>query len=180
MKKYHVTADVNNEKYGKGQLVAQLNESDFIAYANLSDSDKFTFLKDKGAQFVLDVKQLQDKDVANYKIQSADGSEVNIPSEPQTTRKMRININGKDTGWVDVNEETEAQYNEVLQQMNQMQEQFNQRFNHFFESFRPSGLLGGFEPPSLLKNFGADKALAENKESKTEKDSPEKEKPTES
>lgn len=169
MEKYRVTADVNSEKYGKGQLVAQLNETDFIAYANLSDVDKLTFLKDKGAQFTVDIEQLEEKDVANYTIQAADGTEVSVPSEPQVTRKMRININGNDTGWVDVNEETEAQYNEALQQFNEMQHQLQQRFDHFFEPFKASGLLSGFEPPSLLgRRSGIDTNSKETKEDSAE------------
>lgn len=169
MKKYRVTADVNSEKHGKGQLVAQLNETDFIAYANLSDADKLTFLKDKGAQFMVDVDQLEEQDVANYSIQAADGSEVSMSSEPQVTRKMRININGNDTGWVDVNEETEAQYNEALQQFNEMQQQLQQRFDHVFEPFRASGLLGGFGRPSLLeRRLGIDTNSNETQEDTTE------------
>ena len=47
MKRYTVTADVNSEKFGQGTLVVELNEDDFIRYANLSDQEKLDFLKEK-------------------------------------------------------------------------------------------------------------------------------------
>ncbi|MDK7229754.1 hypothetical protein QP444_10815, partial [Winkia sp. UMB1185] len=71
MKMYTVTAEVNSDKYGKGTLVAELNEQDFIKYANLSDQDKLAFLKDKGAQFQVDVNELEDDDVVSYKVEES-------------------------------------------------------------------------------------------------------------
>lgn len=43
LKTYVVTAQVNNDKFGKGELEAFLNEEDFIEYAYLSDKNNLTF-----------------------------------------------------------------------------------------------------------------------------------------
>lgn len=146
---YTVTADVNSDKFGKGTLEAQLNETEFIEYANLSDKDKLQFLKDKGAEFRVDVvKELTDEDVTNFNIDHA--AEGTAGSSPQVTRKMRMNINGKDTGWVDVNEENETQYNEMMEYFNNMQEQFNERFQNFFS--RTPGSLLDFPSPFRIGN----------------------------
>lgn len=143
MKRYTVTADVNSEKFGQGTLVAELNEDDFIRYANLSDQEKLDFLKDKGARFQVDVKDLEDKDVANYSVKASEGSPSRqaSTSQPQVSRKMRVNVNGQDTGWVDVTEENQAQYDALMDRFNQMHQRFNQEFNNFFPSFRRGNFL---------------------------------------
>lgn len=143
MKKYHVTADVNSKKYGKGQLIAELNEAEFIEYANLSDEDKLAFLRDKGARFQVDMADLAADEVVNFQIKPA-GPEPSSPEktvEPQVQRKMRMNINGQDTGWVDVTEENQAQYDELMDHFNHMHQEFNQRFGDFFQDFRPGRFL---------------------------------------
>lgn len=150
MKMYTVTADVTSEQYGKGQLEAQLNETEFIEYANLSDRDKLTFLKEKGAQFKADfVDELSESDVSNFKIERLIDSKATEASL-HTSRKMRLNINGRDTGWVEVTDENEAQYNEMMEYFNKMQEQFDQRFHTFF-NFGPSRFLG-LRPSHSLEN----------------------------
>lgn len=151
MKMYNVTADVSSEKFGKGQLEAQLNETEFIEYANLSDKAKLDFLKEKNAQFKADfVDELSDEEVSNYSIKPTEETSQPVTSNPRVTRKMRMNINGKDTGWVDVNEDNEAQYNEMMEQFNTMHEQFNERFKNFFD-FQPRTLLG-FGPRKELED----------------------------
>ncbi|MDK6856496.1 hypothetical protein QP351_08330 [Aerococcus sp. UMB7533] len=143
MKRYTVTADVNSEKFGQGTLVAELNEDDFIRYANLSDQEKLDFLKEKGARFQVDVKDLEDKDVANYSVKASENtpSRQSASEQPRVSRKMRVNVNGQDTGWVDVSEENQAQYDAMMDRFNQMHQRFNQEFNNFFPSFRRGNFL---------------------------------------
>ena len=88
MKKYHVTADVNSKKYGKGQLIAELNEAEFIEYANLSDEDKLAFLRDKGARFQVDMADLAADEVVNFQIKPA-GPE---PSSPEKRWSPKSNV----------------------------------------------------------------------------------------
>ncbi|AXY26153.1 hypothetical protein CL176_09155 [Suicoccus acidiformans] len=149
MRKYTVTADVNSDKFGQGQLIAHLNETEFIEYANLSDQDKLSYLKDKGAEFRADIQDLGQDDVTNFTVQTASGRPVAETSTgtPQITRKMRMNINGQDTGWVDVNEENEAEYNALMEQFNTMHQQFNERFRTIF-SHGPGAFLGFNDPAS--------------------------------
>ena len=135
MKKFLVTANVDSEKFGKGQLSAYLTEDQIVEYANLNDADKLGYLKDNKAEFKVDASELTDKDVKDFSIQKNPTN-----TTPQFTRKMRMNINGKDTGWLDVNEDNEAQYNQMMEQFNDMQRQFNDRFRNFF-SHHPGNLL---------------------------------------
>lgn len=141
-----VSAKVDSAKCGKGELVAYLNHEDFVNYANFSDQDKLAFLKEHGAQLQVDLEELQESDVTNYQVNGHDQevATVNVkPStETQSVRKMRLNINGQDTGWVDVTEENEAQYNEMMNQFIEMHQNFNERFNKIFGDsfFKPFGL----------------------------------------
>ncbi|AEA01574.1 MULTISPECIES: hypothetical protein [Aerococcus] len=172
MKMYTVTAEVNSDKYGKGILVAELNEQDFIKYANLSDQDKLAFLKDKGAQFQVDVNELEDDDVVSYKVEESAGA--NHPtqaksSKPQVSRKMRMNINGQDTGWVDVTDENQAQYDQLMDHFNQMHQRFNDEFSRFFTDFRPGHFLD-FDRPFL-----EDKKESDNDDSDKKNDNENKE-----
>lgn len=133
---YRVTADVNNDKFGQAKLVADLSQEDLLTYANLSDQDKLGFLKEHGARLEMDVDQVDGKDISNYMV---NGSEANhIQPTVKETRKMRMNINGKDTGWVDVTEENEAEYNKLMEQFNAMHEDFNKRFNDLFNRRWPN------------------------------------------
>ncbi|AMB93950.1 hypothetical protein ACWOE5_07700 [Aerococcus sanguinicola] len=143
MKRYTVTADVNSEKFGKGTLLAELNEDDFIRYANLSDQEKLDFLKEKDARFQVDVNDLEDKDVANYSVKASENtpSRPSASEQPRVSRKMRVNVNGQDTGWVDVTEENQAQYDAMMDRFNQMHQRFNQEFNNFFPNFRRGNFL---------------------------------------
>lgn len=149
LNKYTVSAQVDSEKFGKGQLVADLSQEDLVKYANLSDKDKLAFLKDHGAQLKVDLAEIEDKDVSNYQVEGQPLSQSNgqMPAS-QSTRKMRMNINGHDTGWIDVTEENEDQYNQMIEQFNDMHKQFNERFNHIFGKgfsnfldFKPSNFL---------------------------------------
>ncbi|KAA9218008.1 MULTISPECIES: hypothetical protein [Aerococcus] len=177
MKMYTVTAEVNSDKYGKGTLVAELNEQDFIKYANLSDQDKLAFLKDKGAQFQVDVNELEDDDVVSYKVEesaSASHPAQAKSSKPQVSRKMRMNINGQDTGWVDVTDENQAQYDQLMDHFNQMHQRLNDEFSRFFTDFRPGHFLD-FDTPFLEdgKKSGKDdkdyQADGEDQEEKQDK-----------
>ncbi|UUX35073.1 hypothetical protein [Fundicoccus culcitae] len=142
MNTYTVKAEVNSEKFGKGQLVAHLNEEEIVEYANLTDKDRLEYLKKHGASFQVDVNALEDKDIAEYKVASATNADIqNGSSTPRVTRKMRMNINGQDTGWVDVTEENEEQYNSMLNQFNDMHQRFNDRFNSLFD-LPPRRMLG--------------------------------------
>ena len=162
MNTYKVTANVKSEKFGQGQLVAELSHEDFVTYANLSDQEKLNFLKNKGAIFQIDVDQLNEEEVSDYQVE-ADDSSLN-PSKASTsrgvTRKMRMNINGQDTGWVDVTEENEAQYNQLVEQFNEMHQQFNERFNRIF-SHSPGSLLGFPNIFQLMEGDSKDKQLGE-------------------
>ena len=143
MKKFQVTADVNSEKYGKGQLLANLDETAFIEYSSLSDDQKLAFLKKNGAQFVRDVADLSEADVQNYAIKDQTASSENVPNAttstelttPQVSRKMRLNINGNDTGWLDVTDENEAQYEDMLKRFNEAQTEMRKSFTEIFGNF---------------------------------------------
>lgn len=67
-------------------------------------------MKEKGAQFKLDIKDLAEEDVANYQVKLHHSDQPSAASHSPITssRKMRMNINGRDTGWVDVTDENEA------------------------------------------------------------------------
>lgn len=157
MKKYTVTADVQSEKYGKGKLIGSLTEAELLEYAKLTDSEKLDYLVQKNAKFVVDTPE--DLNVESFNIEArTDGktTELNyegeIPqTEPKVTRKMRININGQDSGWVDVTEENEEEYNKILEQVNDMHEEYNKRFNEIF-NFRGNGFLGLNHPFFRLGN----------------------------
>lgn len=170
--KYQVTADVDSQKFGKGQLIAYLDEQEFADYEKLSDTEKLAFLKEKGADFRADISQIEEADVANFQVKSDQpgtekGAEAAPSSEPKTIRKMRINIDGNDTGWIDVDEETEEQYNQLLERFNKMQLEFDERFNKIFES-APLGLFDFAGP--LLGDFNAEEnERLENKEENKEK-----------
>ncbi|MBG9981362.1 hypothetical protein HZY91_09810 [Facklamia sp. DSM 111018] len=162
MNTYKVTANVKSEKYGQGQLVAELTHEDFVTYANLSDQKKLNFLKNKGASFQIDVDQLSDEEVSDYQVQTEDSRMTSSISNPSRglTRKMRVNINGQDTGWLDVTEENEAQYNQLVEQFNEMHQQFNERFNRIF-SQGPGSLLGFPNTFSLLEGNSKNKQMKE-------------------
>lgn len=134
MDKYTVSAQIDSQKFGKGKLVADLSHDDFVKYANLSDKDKLSFLKEHDAQLHVDLADLQDSDVSDYRVNKNEDQMVssNPSSRSQTHRKMRMNINGQDTGWIDVTDENEEQYNQMMNQFNKMHQQFNQRFNKVF------------------------------------------------
>lgn len=145
LNRYKVSAQVDSAKFGKGELIAYLDHEAFVKYANLSDPEKLPFLKEHGAQLQVDLDEVTESDVTQYKVNGEEELPIsNRPiSDVQSTRKMRMNINGQDTGWVDITEENEAQYNEMMNQFNQMHQRFNERFNRIFgESFfRPLGLM---------------------------------------
>lgn len=175
--KYQVTADVDSPKFGKGQLVAYLGEAEFAEYEKLSDAEKLAFLKEKGAEFRADISQVEEADVANFQVQSdqptpeakaetATPADAGSDAEPKIIRKMRINIDGNDTGWIDVNDETEEQYNQLMDRFNDMQREFDDRFNKMFES-APRGFFDFAKP--LLGNWQAeDRKQLENKEANKE------------
>ncbi len=177
MRKYKVTAEVDSSKFGKGQLVAHLTHDQFVNYANLSDNEKLKFLKDNDAEFIVEANELEDSDIKNFKVISPQDSDSDS-DETQVTRKMRMNINGRDTGWVDVTEDNEEQYNQMLDQFNEMRNRFDEmnrrfdeRFSRFF-NFTPSSLLGF--PSDLLRLDSQSKD--ENKETENEnKDNKEEE-----
>ncbi|PKY91824.1 hypothetical protein CYJ27_03905 [Aerococcus christensenii] len=139
MTKYRVTADVDSATYGKGRLEAYLDEAEFIQYANLSDDEKLDFLKNKSAKVQLASDCVNENEVSHYQVnalsprEKVDGEQK--PSEVKTIRKMRMNINGQDTGWVDVTDENEAQYNAIMDRMKDMHQKMTQEFNHFFQPF---------------------------------------------
>ena len=143
--RYKVSAQVDSAKFGKGELIAYLDHEDFVKYANLSDQDKLAFLKEHGAQLQVDLADLKESDITDYQVNRHDQELTTVSSEPvtktQSIRKMRMNINGQDTGWVDVTEENEAQYNEMMNQFNEMHQSFNERFNKIFGDtfFKPLG-----------------------------------------
>lgn len=152
LNRYKVSAQVDSAKFGKGELVAYLDHEDFVKYANLSDQEKLAFLKEKGAQLHVGLDEISDADVTNYKVNGQDQSMVthqnhqpltNTQTDSHSIRKMRMNINGNDTGWVDITEENEAQYNEMMDQFNEMHRNFNKRFNRIFGDsfFKPFGFL---------------------------------------
>ena len=137
---YSVSAQVDSQKFGKGKLVAELSHDDFVKYANLSDKEKLVFLKEHGAQLQVDLASLQESEVNEFHVDNNQEQSLssNNRERPTTMRKMRMNINGKDTGWIDVTEENETQYNKMMNQFNKMQQQFNQRFSKIFgDSFSP-------------------------------------------
>ena len=144
--RYKVSAQVDSAKFGKGELIAYLDHEDFVKYANLSDQDKLAFLKEHGAQLQVDLADLKESDITDFQVNRHDQELTKVSSEPvtktQSIRKMRMNINGQDTGWVDVTEENEAQYNEMMNQFNEMHQSFNERFNKIFgdDFFKPLGL----------------------------------------
>ena len=143
--RYKVAAQVDSAKFGKGELIAYLDHEDFVKYANLSDQDKLAFLKEHGAQLQVDLADLKESDITDFQVNRYDQALTTVSSEPvtktQSIRKMRMNINGQDTGWVDVTEENEAQYNEMMNQFNEMHQSFNERFNKIFGDtfFKPLG-----------------------------------------
>ena len=144
--RYKVSAQVDSAKFGKGELIAYLDHEDFVKQANLSDQDKLAFLKEHGAQLQVDLADLKESDITDYQVNRHDQELTTVSSEPvtktQSIRKMRMNINGQDTGWVDVTEENEAQYNEMMNHFNEMHQSFNERFNKIFgdDFFKPLGL----------------------------------------
>ena len=143
--RYKVSAQVDSAKFGKGELIAYLDHEYFVKYANLSDHDKLAFLKEHGAQLQVDLADLKESDITDYQVNRHDQELTTVSSDPvtktQSIRKMRMNINGQDTGWVDVTEENEAQYNEMMNQFNEMHQSFNERFNKIFGDtfFKPLG-----------------------------------------
>ena len=143
--RYKVSAQVDSAKFGKGELIAYLDHEDFVKYANLSDHDKLAFLKEHGAQLQVDLADLKESDITDFQVNRHDQELTTVSSDPvtktQSIRKMRMNINGQDTGWVDVTEENEAQYNEMMNQFNEMHQSFNERFNKIFGDtfFKPLG-----------------------------------------
>lgn len=145
MNKYTVRAEVKSDKFGQGVLVAELNHENFMKYANLSDAEKLAFLKEHQAKFVFSAQDLTEEDLNHYQVsesqatkamvEQAKGQEaVTVDTKPvvKTSRKMRMNINGQDTGWVDVNEENEAQYNQMIEDFNKMHQEMSERFNRIF------------------------------------------------
>lgn len=149
VQRYRVTADVNNDKIGQAKLVADLSQEDLLTYANLTDQEKLGFLKEHGARLEMDVNQVDDKDISNYMV---NGAEVNlVQPKVKESRKMRMNINGKDTGWVDVTEENEAEYNKLMEQFNAMQEDFNKRFNDLF-NHRWSNFFSSWKDKKFIDN----------------------------
>lgn len=140
MNSYSVSSQVDSQKFGRGKLVAELSHDDFMKYANLSDKEKLAFLKEHGAQLQVDLASLQESEVNEFHVDNNQEQSLlsNNRERPTTMRKMRMNINGQDTGWLDVTEENETQYNKMMNQFNKMQQQFNQRFGKIFgDSFSP-------------------------------------------
>ena len=131
MTKYRVTADVDSATYGKGRLEAYLDEAEFIQYANLSDDEKLDFLKNKSAKVQLASDCVNENEVSHYQVNALSPREKvegeQKPSEVKTIRKMRMNINGQDTGWVDVTDENEAQYNAIMDRMKDMHQKNDTR-----------------------------------------------------
>lgn len=158
MRQYTVTATVESKKFGKGQLVATLTEPEFLEYANLSDRDKLAFLKDKGAEFRVALDDIEDDEVSAYQVtKNAESSSTTA----QPVRQMRFNINGKDSGWIDVDEKNEAQYNQLMDRFNEMNQRFqtmsqrmNDEFTHFFPKMRENHWLDAFDhsPFGLLSH----------------------------
>ena len=133
MNKYTVTAQVDSPKFGKGKLVADLSHEELINYANLTDQEKFSYLKEHGARLEVDLNELTGDDVSAYQVDGKTMTPSNLTqSRPRSQRKMRLNINGQDTGWVDVTDENEDQYKQILDQFNRMQDEFNHRFKTLF------------------------------------------------
>ena len=153
-----VTANVDSEKFGKGQMSVHLSEDEHVEYNNLNESDKLDYLRGKDAEFKVNVSELSDEDVKNFSIQETQTDTSLDTTPPKISRKIRMNINGNDTGWVEVNDENEAQYNQMIEQFNDMHRQFNDRFKNFF-SHGPGDLLD-FGFPSL--DSGEDKNKIEN------------------
>lgn len=142
---YRISARVNSHKYGEGRLVARLNEADYRTYETLDDEEKLNFLKEHHAQFIKEIDDVDLSEVSDFSVRSghhhhhdhmmkeAEEKETSTSDQkPKVIRKMRMNINGRDTGWLDVNEENEARYNEMLDQMNRWQRQFDRTFEHAF------------------------------------------------
>ncbi|MDO4679702.1 MAG: hypothetical protein Q4A55_00275 [Aerococcus sp.] len=164
MRKYTVTADVESQKFGKGKLVAELTEPEFIEYANLSDRDKLAFLKDKGAEFHASLEELSDDEVSGYKVEQKKTTKPNVAphvASDKPMRQMRFNINGRDSGWIDVNEQNEDQYNQLMNHFNDMNQRFrtmtqrmNEEFQHFFLGFGQEAFLDHFDhsPFGLLSH----------------------------
>lgn len=159
MRKYTVTANVESKKFGKGQLVAELTEPEFIEYANLSDHDKLEFLKRKGAEFHVALDELSEDEVSGYKVEK--GEQTLTPEDGKPMRQMRFNINGHDSGWIDVDEKNEAQYNQLMDHFNDMNQRFqtmsqrmNDEFEHFFPGFSKHHFLDHFDhsPFGLLSH----------------------------
>ena len=88
----------------------------------------------------MDLASLQESEVNEFHVDNNQEQSLlsNNRERPTTMRKMRMNINGQDTGWLDVTEENETQYNKMMNQFNKMQQQFHQRFSKIFDdSFSP-------------------------------------------
>lgn len=132
---YTVQLEVNSPKYGRGHLVAKLNEDQMTQYLSMNDDQRFVYLQRIGAKFVTD-DYTYNKDASN-EVQQASTKETttSTPNKPQVSRKMRVNINGHDTGWVDVTEENEDQYNEMMNKFQDLQNEFVQRRKELAERF---------------------------------------------
>lgn len=63
--------------------------------------------------------------------------------QPKVKRQVRLNINGQDTGWVEVTDENESEYQELFNDMKERQLQIETEFNNIVKRmFNPFELWG--------------------------------------
>lgn len=132
MQDYTVRATVYSQRYGQGELVAQLNEEEMIHYAQLTPSQRIDFLKQVDSQFVVEASQLDPGDLQAVSGEAPEASpstkgEV-MPAEDSgqihSSRRVRMQVNGQDTGWIQVTEDNAAEVQAMVEDFKAKQAAF--------------------------------------------------------